>query len=184
VQPCRGGWAGPHHPRARLRVDDIAQIEARISPFMDRLVGGAFEPQTNPQVVAQFSLRYALAAILLRGRIGIAEIQPDAVRDPAIRSIAERITLSIDPANTAELAPATLIVRLRDGREIRHTETGMPGDFQNPLGDAEFAAKLEDCARWGDSPPGSQWLSAIGQAVGRIEEQPDIDTFISSHLER
>ena len=161
-----------------LAVGDIARIEARISPFMDRLVGGAFEPETDPQVVAQFSLRYALAAMLLRGRIGIAEIQPAAVRDPAIRAITDRITVTIDPANSGELAPATLIVRLRDGTEIRHTQPGMPGDFENPLGDAEFRAKLEDCARWGTPPSGSERLAVLEQAVDRIESCADVNDFV------
>jgi 2-methylcitrate dehydratase PrpD len=114
----------------------------------------------------------------LRGRIGIAEIQPDVVRDPAIKSITDRITLTIDPANTGELAPATLIVLLRDGSEIRHTEARMPGDFDNPLGAEEFNAKLEDCARWRVSALGMERLAAVEHAMETIGDCADINDFV------
>ncbi|MFW7347054.1 MAG: MmgE/PrpD family protein [Pigmentiphaga sp.] len=129
-----------------IQLDDIARIEARISPFMDRLVGGAFSPAAHPQVTGQFSLRYGLASIALRGRLGLAEIAPAAVLDPGIAGIVDRIHLAVDTRNPGELAPATVRLTLRSGQAIEHTVATMPGGPAAPMSVAELERKYLECA--------------------------------------
>ncbi|WP_342132584.1 MmgE/PrpD family protein [Hydrogenophaga sp. OTU3427] len=124
---------------------DIQHIESVISPFMDRLVGAPFDPDKNPQVTAQFSLRYALAVLALRRKLGIADLQATAVRDPAIASIVDRITLRTDSSNMGELAPARVIVTTTSGLRYEREVRDMPGSKASPLSGAERACKFLDC---------------------------------------
>jgi 2-methylcitrate dehydratase PrpD len=152
---------------------NIVDVEAVISPFMDRLVGGAFDPSSNPQVTAQFCLRYALAAILLRGDLGLSDLEEQAVRDPAIAALIPRIRLRIDPANTAELAPATVKVTLGSGRTVGRTVADMPGSASAPLLPEQRAAKYAGClARAASVPPGGP--AALESVLARLESAADM----------
>ncbi|MFG1184811.1 MmgE/PrpD family protein [Xanthobacter aminoxidans] len=55
---------------------DVARGEIVLTPYMARLVGGAFAPEANPQVTGQFNVRYGVAAVLARGGFGLADIEP------------------------------------------------------------------------------------------------------------
>lgn len=162
-----------------LAPDAVESVEAIISPFMDRLVGGEFDPARDPQVTAQFSLRYALASVLLRRRLGLAELESAAVRDPGIAAIASRVRLTVDTANREELAPATVILRLCAGTSLSRTTGTMPGSSDAPLDEAEFDNKLAECARHGlrTMSPGRQ--QALRAAIERLDAAPDLRELVA-----
>ncbi len=157
-----------------IGADDIEEMEATISPFMHRLVGTPFEPSGNIEVTAQFSIQYALAAIALFRRLGIAELGEDAVLDPKIRALAHRVKVTIDPANTHNLAPATVRLRLRDGRVLAHTTLAMPGDMSSPLSDVDVETKLRACAAAGLRRLSDREVAALQSAVEGIEAMRDV----------
>ena len=41
--------------------EDVVAVEARVTPYMARIVGSAYDPGEDPQAAAQFSLRYSIA---------------------------------------------------------------------------------------------------------------------------
>lgn len=55
-----------------LKPDDVLGIEATITPYMERIVGGDYDPSGDAQVAAQFNLRYSIACALVRRRLGLA----------------------------------------------------------------------------------------------------------------
>lgn len=144
---------------------DVERVEAVISPFMARLVGGPFRPEANPQVTAQFSLQYALASIALRDRLGVAELARDAVRDPRIADLVARVTVIVDESNANELAPATVRVRLRTGTVLSRTVERMPGGAAAPLSDADTRAKFTECALAGGAGDAEAAIRRIERAL-------------------
>mgnify|MGYP001168780245 CR=1 FL=1 len=130
----------------RIGPDEIEAIEVAISPFVARLVGGPFQPEANPQVTAQFSLQYALASIALRGRLAVAELATEAVQDARIADLVRRIVVIVDASNPNELAPATVRVVARGGRDVVRTVAHMPGGPEAPLTAAAARAKWLECA--------------------------------------
>ena len=162
-----------------LAPDAVESVEAIISPFMDRLVGGVFDPARDPQVTAQFSLRYALASVLLRRRLGLAELERAAVLDPEIAAIASRVRLTVDAANREELAPATVHLRLRTGTSLSRTLGVMPGSGDAPLSEADLDGKLAECARHGlrTMSPGQQ--QALRAAIERLDAAPDLRELVA-----
>ncbi|NTA83755.1 MmgE/PrpD family protein [Agrobacterium tumefaciens] len=132
--------------RHDLKPQQIRTVKVEISPFMARLVGNPDAPGADPQVLAQFSLRYALASIILRRRLGLSEITAEAVSDPLIADISKRITLEIDVTSTGTYGPARVEVQTSDGCQITQTVRELPGSKELPLSDASIEQKLSDCS--------------------------------------
>lgn len=144
--------------------DEVLEVTALISPFMARLVGGPFDPTGDLQVVAQFNLQYQLASVLLRGPLTLQHLAPAAVLEAA--PWVARIKIQIDEANPQELAPASVRVRLRDGRVLSHTCEQLPGSPQAPLRAAERLAKAREC--------GQQAQPAV-DGIALLERLADLD---------
>jgi len=143
---CR--WAQPAVEAAlilsRQHKIDSREIEAvEVSTFHEaaRLVTSL--PTTTEQ--AQYSLPFPLSAALVRGRVGATEVSADALRDPAIRSLSERVTLIEDDAHNA-VFPATRLARvtvnMADGRSFTSENTEPRGDPEAHLDDAEIRQKF------------------------------------------
>lgn len=156
-----------------IGADEIESIEVAISPFMARLVGGAFRPEANPQVTAQFSLQYALASIALRGRLGVAELATEAVLDDRIAALVRRIVVTVDELNRNELAPATVRVAAWSGREVVRTVAHMPGGPQAPLPATAARAKWLECAATAAVGAPEDVLEAVEREWSRIVPAPE-----------
>lgn len=154
-----------------LRADDIAGVEVVITPTMDRLVGGTFAPQDNPLVTAQFSLRYALASAIHCRALGLAQLHTDRVLDPAIATLAGRMTIAVDDGRPGAYGPADLRLRLRDGRVLEARTGAFPGGPEQPLTAEERDAKYRDCA----GADGADVLAALRDWSSRLHELDDVD---------
>jgi 2-methylcitrate dehydratase PrpD len=132
-----------------LRAEDVAHVRALVPREVVQTVCEPVAAKRSPQnsYEAQFSIPYAIATSLVRGRLGLAELEDDAVRDPATRALMERIDYEVDPASGF---PATysgaLVVRTRDGRTLEHREQANRGCAERPLTGDEITAKFLDNA--------------------------------------
>ena len=135
-----------------LKDEDIDAITVTISPFMDGLVGGKFVAGSNPQVAAQFSVQYSIACAIQRRELGIAEIQPDVIADPAINTLVKKIKVVVEPDWPGKFAPCDLEIHARDGRRLTHHAAHTPGTLENPMSMSDLKAKFSDCAASGVSP--------------------------------
>ncbi|MFG1347828.1 MmgE/PrpD family protein [Xanthobacter autotrophicus DSM 431] len=168
--------AGELVARHGIGADDLERGEIVITPYMDRLVGGAFAPGANPQVAGQFNVRYGVAAILLRGSFGLPDITPEAVLDPAIRPIVNRLSVRVDETRTGTFAPADVIIETRDGRRLHHRVENLPGSPQAPLPEEEIYAKLVGSFTHGPSALTEARAEALIQRIERLEGVDDIAT--------
>ena len=76
-----------------------------------------------------------MATALHKGSVFITDFEADALSDPAIHSLAERVKLIRDEQNTDENAvgPAYVRIRLTDGMEHALTIPHALGSPDNPL---------------------------------------------------
>lgn len=128
-----------------LKPDDITDIEVEISEFMDRIVGRPFEPGDNPQVAAQFNIRYSIACALTRRRFGLAELDNATIDDPGIRALAQKVKVIVDPNKKGKRGPAVLRVQSRRHGVLQRQVDHVPGSAQSPLSMAEIEAKSRAC---------------------------------------
>lgn len=162
--------------RDGIGADDVVRGEIVITPYMARLVGGAFAPEANPQVTGQFNVRYGVAAILLRGRFGLADIEPGAVLDPAIRPLVERLSVRVDESRTGTFAPSDVTIETRDGRRLHHRVEAVPGSAEAPLGEDEVHAKLVSAFGYGRNALPPERIEALVQRIHRLEGVDDVST--------
>lgn len=149
---------------------EITEVVATISPFMSRLVGADFSLHGDLQVVAQFSLRYHLASVLLRGPMDLGALTPDAVRESTVQRLVSRIRLVVDPTNLNELAPASVSVTLADGRTFQRTCDALPGSTKAPLNTLQWQEKLYSCAAQAQPPLLQPELARLLSALNRLPE--------------
>ncbi|MFF7709044.1 MmgE/PrpD family protein [Pseudomonas sp. NPDC007930] len=167
--------------RVCFSADAVEAVTAFVSPFMHRLVGAPLKLTADLQVVAQFSLQYQLASVLLRGPFNLQHLLPDAVLAPAIASLAKRVNVQIDPANLHELAPASVRVRLADGRVLQQRCEQLPGGPAAPLSSAQRAAKARECGL--HARPAISGTAVQAMARG-LAARPGLPDLLTSGLEQ
>ena len=96
---------------------------------------------------AKFSLVYAVASGLLRGRLGLKELTPAAFGDAAALSLMDRIEYVEDPETTfPRHYTGEVRITLDDGSTLRHREPINRGHAERPLSNDEVREKFFDNA--------------------------------------
>lgn len=160
-----------------LQHGQVRAVTAHISPFMARLVGAPFSLDGDPQVTAQFSLRYHLASVLLRRRLGLAEIEPAALHDPAIAALVPLVQVVIDGHNHEELAPARVVIDGLDGSRHEATCDRVPGTPGHALSADLWHAKLRECAARAEPPLDASKLDALLARIETLDRLDDVRRF-------
>jgi len=111
---------------------------------------------------AKFSIPYAVASALTRGKLGLAEFLPEAYTEPRIEKLMDKVEYVVDPASTfPRHYTGEVQVTLDDGRKLQRREAVNRGNPERPLGNAEIEAKFfENCA-----------LTLAESAARRIRDQ-------------
>lgn len=124
----------------------------RIASVTCRVPAGSFkvicEPEANKlkpanSYDAQFSVQWLTAAALVRGRLGLAELEPGEITDPDILALTQKVRFAeyIDSpfpkAYSGEVA-----ITLDDGRTLTHREHINRGAAERPLTNDEIVAKF------------------------------------------
>ena len=162
----------------------VREIEVTVSPYMHRLVGAPYDPGANPQVAAQFSIQYSIAAVLTHGRLGVREISSVAASDPAIGELARRIRVVVDPQNPNNYAPVKLKLVRTDGTVIEQEVADYRGSEALPLTDADFREKLVMCIEAAGRPAGAAKIDSLFDSVMNIEEVRDVAAFAGNFIGR
>lgn len=93
---------------------------------------------------AKFSLPYAVASGLLRGRLGLQELLPEAFTDPAARMLMDRVHCEVDSTSTfPRHYSGELRVTLKNGEVLSHREAVNRGHAERPLSNEEISAKYQ-----------------------------------------
>ncbi|MCE2946538.1 MAG: MmgE/PrpD family protein [bacterium] len=154
--------------------DDIESIEVVASPYIVRLVGAPYEPGDDPQVSAQFSIRYSVACAMLRGRLGLAEIDPATALDPALRRFAAKVTVRAEPAFTGTRAPVVLRVASRRHGLLERRVDHVPGSDESPLDAATIDAKFDECFARGVRPLDPPRIRLLRERITALEDIDDL----------
>ena len=161
----------------------IDAVEVTLSPFSAGLVGGPFEPAANPQVSAQFSIQYSLAAALLRRRLAIADIQDSAVLDPAAGALAKKVRVIVDQGNRGKFAPSKVAIVTRRHGRIEREAPFVPGAPDHPLTSREIEAKVADCVAAGPQPLSPDAARRLIARVETIAEVTNMARFFDGVLD-
>jgi len=133
-----------------LQADAIAKVDVATFAQAAALFPGL--PETTSQ--AQYSLPFALAVLMTKGKIGPEDIMGAGLRDPAVAAALPRIVVR-EAARHSERFPegrwSDVTVTLRDGRVLASGDVHAKGGPEAPLSEAEVAQKIDIIAT--DMPP-------------------------------
>lgn len=158
-----------------LRPEDIVRVTALVP---QETVGIVCEPVASKRkpassYEAQFSVPYAIASGLLRGRFGLADLEPHAFGDPAALALMDKIHYEVDPdSGFPRHYSGEVIVTLRDGRELRHREAINRGAADRPLSSDDIIAKYRDNAHTAVAPQRAQTIldAVLGLDAGTARQ--------------
>lgn len=128
-----------------VRPEDVEEIRALVPPEIVKTVCEPVENKRRPAnpYDARFSVPYVVATGLVRGRCGLAELEDAALRDPLVLSLAARVVYETDPASDFPAHyTGEIVIRLKDGRELRHREAVNRGSADRPITNEEVEAKF------------------------------------------
>ena len=160
-------------PGGRLAVAQIERIEVRAYMLAAMLA----EKQVVSSFGARFSVPFALASILYHGRSGLKSFDDDAVANPQIQALAQRVDLREDPSFTARYPreqPVTVRIVMKNGVAYDGICVVTKGEPANPHKPAELTGKFFELGApvWGQAV-----TEELYEGLMRIEELPDFGTF-------
>jgi 2-methylcitrate dehydratase PrpD len=128
-----------------ITADDVTTIRCAIHPVPGKVVCQPPENKWVPrdEYDAKFSLPFVVAATLARGRFTLAELEDEALGDPAILALARRVEV-VDDADGLfpDAYSGAVELELADGRRLSHREQVNRGHDQRPLTNAEIVEKF------------------------------------------
>ncbi len=132
--------------------------------------GSKIRPQNSYD--AQFSIPYAVASGLLRGRFGLPELSPEAIADPEVLALAARVHHAPDPDSPfPRYYSGEVIVTTKDGRELRCREEINRGASDRPLSSADIETKFFENACMATPHPRADLIRA---AVLGLADAPSV----------
>lgn len=132
-----------------LTAEQVKRITARMPAAAVKTVCEPIATKQAPQNAydAQFSIPYIVAASIVRGKFGLAELAPEVIGDPTILALAKKVQYEIDPDSPfPDYYSGELVVETNDGRTLRHREEKNRGAGDRPLSTEDIVAKYMDNA--------------------------------------
>ncbi|MGE0503366.1 MAG: MmgE/PrpD family protein [Rhizobiaceae bacterium] len=148
----------------RLEADDIASVEALVHADMVPTICEPVASKRRPKngYDAQFSIPFLVATALLEGRITIASLEEDRLRDPSILRLADKVDYATDPrSGFPRHYSGEVIVTTVDGRRIAERAQVNSGAPDMPVTDAGIIKKFEGNAATALQPAGVEALMRL-----------------------
>lgn len=126
--------------------DEVRSIRCAIHPVPGKVVCEPPENKWEPrdEYDAKFSLPYVVATALRRGCFGLAELDDDALRDPATLELTRRVEVVEDHEGAFPRAYSGYVeIEVADGRRVSRREQVNRGHDERPLSNAEIIEKFE-----------------------------------------
>jgi 2-methylcitrate dehydratase PrpD len=150
--------------------DDVASLDCLVGIANARNLSYA-DPQDEMQ--ARFSMHYCVALALVQDRIRLADFTLANIARPEIRKLLPLTTMTAR-SREEELAggrlPHKVVVRLKDGTELKAQRLHAKGSIADPFDDNDRAAKFADCC----ARLGPDTTAELYGALTLLEAQPNL----------
>lgn len=167
--------------RHKLQPGDIDAVTALVPATAVPVVCEPAADRRRPTTtfMTQFSIYYAVACALVRGRFDLDEQEPHAFRDSEILSVADRVSYQVDPhSRYPRYLSGGVVIRTTDGRELTQLEPVHRGSDIKPFSEADIVGKFRSATRNAITSDRADRLIA---ACLRVDELPSI-SFLEDDL--
>jgi 2-methylcitrate dehydratase PrpD len=173
VQPTIDGCIDlyrEYHPEP----DAIKAVRVRVAPLVLDLCN---KRDLTQGLDSKYSIYHAAAIGLVRGKGGLQEFTDDAVNDPSLRKVRERVTPIADPSISED--QSRIEVELTDGRILSRFVEQSLGNLHRPLSDQQLGDKLRDQALPYLSSPN---IDRLIDLCWRFDQLQDINDLIRATI--
>ncbi|VVD34462.1 Immune-responsive protein 1 [Paraburkholderia dioscoreae] len=144
----------------------ICMLPAPTMPIVAEPAASKILPRSDYE--AKFSTQFVVAACLLRGRFGLAELEAGSLADPRILQLASKVRCVVDPdTEFPKYFSGRVTVRLNDGSERSEYVPVNLGSGARVLDENAIAAKFRGTAGLRLSPDRVDALLEVLLAPGR-----------------
>ncbi len=165
-----------------LKADQIKRVLARMPAPTVKVVCEPLEAKRVPQGAyeAQFSIPYIVAASVVRGRFGLAELEPEVTGDREILDLAAKVDYEIDPdSHFPDYYSGDVTIETVDGRTLRHREPKNRGAGDRPLSTDDIVAKYMDNATLAVSRERAERIRDLVLSLDGLGEALDLEEGIA-----
>jgi aconitate decarboxylase len=145
-----------------IAIPEIASIQIELPATHAELLSH-HDPKEPMQ--AKFSIEFAVAAVLMRRRLGLSELNNEFILDPGVRKLMHLTSVRIRPPSTEASLGARVLVKNR-AEEIL-LDTGLVSDVQN---NRQIEAKFLDCCAFAEEQRGE----ALFERISKLRSITDI----------
>ncbi|MCZ6451341.1 MAG: MmgE/PrpD family protein [Deltaproteobacteria bacterium] len=124
----------------------VESIKVGVTQYVFNTISSRL-PETALQ--GKFSMPYILARALIDGKLVLDTFSEEAVRDPLVRSVGEKIKMALDSdlrESNEGSRPCKVTIRQKDGRTLSERVEFPRGSRQVPLSSEELRTKFTECA--------------------------------------
>lgn len=170
--------------RHGLQPRDIRSVRALVPREVVKTVCEPVATKKRPQnsYDAQFSIPYAVATALLKGRFALADLEEAALRDEAVLALASKVEYEIDPDSPfPKYYSGEVIITLNDGRELRHREQINRGAADRPISNADVERKFMENMALVSAPARAEQVRDLVLAIGRGSSARALQQGLAAH---
>lgn len=124
-----------------IKPEEIEAVRLSVAPLVKDLCN---KRDISRGLEGKFSAYHAAAIGLVRGKAGLGEFTDEAVNDPVIKAVREKVVAEGDPVVSED--GVRVEVTLKDGRVLTKTLEHSLGNLKRPLSDAQLEGKFRDQA--------------------------------------
>lgn len=159
------------HPAVDMALQLRREQQVR-APDIKRIRVGGYKsvlditnnPHPSTVYAAKFSLHFCVALALVKGKAGLPDFNEDTLRDPEIRSLMQRVELTLDPqVNNAypEKWGSNMEVETVQGDIFRLSTDYPKGDPENPVSVEELVVKFKELTASLPQPEVDRYIDMI-----------------------
>ena len=153
----------------KLKGDEIQSIVLKVHPLVLELTGKK-TPKTGLE--GKFSIYHSTAVAVIHGAAGEAQYSDEAVRDPKVVALRDKVTATVDKAMHEDQVHVT--IRLRNGKTLERYVEHTIGSLGKPMSDADLEAKFRGLC--GDILSRSETDKLIGLCwdIGKLKDAAEV----------
>ena len=153
----------------KLKAEDIESIALRVHPLVLELTGRR-TPQTGLE--GKFSVYHSCAVAIIHGAAGEAQYSDDAVRDPRVVALRDRVTAAVEQGVHED--QVHVAIQLKSGKVLERFVEHAAGSLDRPMSDSDLEAKFRGLADGILSTTEADRLIRLCWDVGRLKDVGEV----------
>ena len=149
----------------KLKAEAIESIALKVHPLVLELTGKK-TPQTGLE--SKFSVYHSAAVGAIYGAAGEAQYSDEAVRDPGVIALRDRVTATVDRAMHEDQVQVS--IKLKNGKTLEKYVEHAVGSLDRPMSDADLEAKFRGLVQGILSTSETDKLIRLCWDVGKLED--------------